>query len=90
MDGWSNECSRYHSPEWWRRLFERSAFVNVIECLELEDGPAMWEDKLAYDLEKSGWKEEKVEDLRWKIDQILHGRDHKPGFTFFVATMEKR
>jgi len=90
MDGWENECSRYHSPEWWRRLFEQSALVEVIECVELEDGPAMWEDKLAYDLEKSGWKEEKVEDLRWKIDQILHREDDTPHFTFFVAAVEKR
>ncbi len=90
LDGWENECSRYHSPEWWRRLFEQSALVKVIECVELEDGPAMWEDKLAYDLEKSDWKEEKVEDLRWKIDQILHGGDDTPRFTFFVAAVEKR
>ena len=49
----------------------------------------MWEDKLAYDLERSGWKEEKIASLRWKIDQILYGRDHTPRFTFFVATLEK-
>ena len=83
------ECSRYHSPAWWRRLFDDSEIVKVIECAELEDGPAMWEDKLAYDLEKSGWKEEVIESLRWKIDQILHGRAHTPRFTFFVAAMEK-
>ena len=69
---------RYHSPAWWRRLFDDSEIVKVIECAELEDGPAMWEDKLAYDLEKSGWKEEVIESLRWKIDQILHGRAHTP------------
>ncbi len=89
LDGWESECSRYHSPAWWRRLFDDSEIVKVIECTELEDGPAMWEDKLAYDLEKSGWKEEVIESLRWKIDQILHGRAHTPRFTFFVAAMEK-
>ncbi len=89
LNGWESECSRYHSPEWWRRLFDESEIVKVIECVELEDGPAMWEDSLAYDLEKSGWKEEKVESLRWKIDQILHGRDDTPRFTVFVATVEK-
>ncbi len=89
LDGWLSECSRYHSPAWWRRLFADSGIVKIIECLELEDGPAMWEDKLAYDLERSGWSQEKVDSLRWKIDQILHGRDHKPRFTFFVATVER-
>ena len=61
----------------------------VIECSELEDGPAMWEDKLAYDLERSGWSQEKVDSLRWKIDQILYGRTQRPRFTFFVATVER-
>ena len=89
LDGWQSECSRYHSPTWWRRLFADSGLVKVIECLELEDGPAMWEDKLAYDLERSGWSQEKVDSLRWKIDQILYGRNHRPRFTFFVATVER-
>ena len=89
LDGWEGECSRYHSPAWWRRLFADSGIVKMIECLELEDGPAMWEDKLAYDLERSGWSQEKVDSLRWKIDQILFGRSHRPRFTFFVATVER-
>ena len=49
----------------------------------------MWEDKLAYDLDRSGWKQEKIDSLRWKIDQILYGREHSPRFTFFVATVER-
>ncbi len=89
LDGWQSECSRYHSPAWWQRLFTDSGIVKVIECLELEDGPAMWDDKLAYDLERSRWSQEKVDSLRWKIDQILYGRNHKPRFTFFVATVER-
>ncbi len=89
LDGWQSECSRYHSPAWWQRLFTDSGIVKVIECLELEDGPAMWEDKLAYDLERSGWSQESIDSLKWKIDQILYGRDHRPRFTFFVATMER-
>ncbi len=89
LDGWQSECSRYHSPAWWQRLFADSGIVKVIECLELEDGPAMWEDKLAYDLERSAWSQEKVHSLRWKIDQILYGRNHRPRFTFFVATVER-
>jgi SAM-dependent methyltransferase len=89
LDGWQSECSRYHSPAWWQRLFADSGIANVVECLELEDGPAMWEDKLAYDLERSGWSQEKVDSLRWKIDQILYGRNHRPRFTFFVATVER-
>ena len=89
LDGWESECSRYHSPGWWERFFVESEIVKMIECVELEDGPAMWEDKLAYDLEKSGWTEEKIDSLKWKIDQILYGQNHTPHFTFFVAELEK-
>ncbi len=89
FDGWESECSRYHSAAWWQRLFVASEIVKVIECVELEDGPVMWEDKLAYDLERSDWNQEKVDGLGWKIDQILYGRDHAPRFTFFVAAVER-
>ncbi len=89
FDSWQMETSKYHSPAWWRRLFEDSGIVNVVECVGLEDGPAMWEDKPAYDLERSNWDESKVDQLQWKIDQILYGRDHRPFFTFFLATLEK-
>lgn len=89
FDGWESECSTYHSPGWWRHLLLESGMVEVIECLELDDGPAMWEDKLAYDLDRSGWTQEKIDNLRWKIDQILYGQEHSPRFTFFVATVER-
>ena len=89
FDSWQTETSKYHSPTWWRRLFEDSGIVRIIECTDLDDGPAMWEDKLAYDLERSNWDENKVDQLQWKIDQILYGRDHRPFFTFFLATLEK-
>ena len=42
---------------------------------------SMWEDKLAYDLEKSGFEGENVESLKcltWRPDQILYARNHTP------------
>ncbi len=89
FDSWTAETSRYHSPDWWRKHLEASEIGDILECVELDDGPAMWEDKLAYDLEKSGFDDEIVESSRWKIDQILYGRNHAPRFTFFVASVNK-
>ncbi|MFQ6026336.1 MAG: SAM-dependent methyltransferase, partial [Dehalococcoidia bacterium] len=43
-EGWNAEYPRYHSPTWWRDLFEECGMVEVLECVELEDGPVMWED----------------------------------------------
>ncbi len=90
LDSWEGETARYHSPDWWRRLLMRSQTGDILECVELEDGPAMWEDKLAYDLELSGWSQNNVDGLQWKVDQILFGREHTPRLTFFAAALEKK
>ena len=89
FDGWETEASKYHSPGWWERLLIDTGVLRVLGSVELDDGPAMWEDKLAYDLERADWSEEKIEDMSWKIDQILYGRDHTPRFTMFVAATER-
>ena len=89
FDTWTAETSTYHSPGWWRRRFEQVGCGRITECDELEIGPAMWEDKLAYDLERASWDANKIDQMRWKIDQILYGRAQSPYFTFFLATLEK-
>ena len=89
FDTWTAETSTYHSPGWWRRRFEQVGCGRITECDELENGPAMWEDKLAYDLERASWDANKIDQMRWKIDQILYGRAQSPYFTFFLATLEK-
>ena len=63
LDGWQSECSKYHSPGWWKELLSSTGMVRVVECVELEDGPIMWEDKLAYDLARANWSEAKVEQV---------------------------
>ncbi len=45
--------------------------------------------QLPQGLEKSGFEDEKTESSRWKIDQILYGRNHTPRFTFFVAAVNQ-
>ena len=89
-DGWDTEYSRYHSPPWWRELFERCELVDVLECGELEDGLVMWEDEFLYRGERDSWSDAWFAKHRWLAEHILYGRDHRPYLTHFIATVEKR
>lgn len=89
-DGWDAEYPRYHSPPWWRRLFERCGLVDVLECAELVDGLIMWEDEFLYSAEQASWNETWVNKGTWLADQLIYGRDHRPYLTHFIATVEKR
>ena len=89
-DDWDTEYSRYHSPPWWRKLFERCELVDVLECSELEDGLVMWEDEFLYRGERASWNGAWLAKHRWLAEHILYGRDHRPYLTHFLATVEKR
>ena len=89
-DDWDTEYSRYHSPPWWREIFERSELVDVLECSELEDGLVMWEDEFLYRGDRASWSGTWLAEHRWLAEHIFYGRDHHPYLTHFIATVEKR
>ena len=89
-NGWDAEYSKYHSSEWWRALFIKSGWVDVIECYELEDGQIMWEDEVLFTGERAKWSDAYYQRGKWLIDQILHGRENRPYLTHFIATVEKK
>ena len=57
-DGWNAEYENYHSPSWWKAVFEETRLVNVVGCDELEEGVIMWEDDVIYDGERAGWTDD--------------------------------
>jgi len=89
-DGWQAEYSRYHSPPWWRELFEQCGLVEVIECEGLEDGLVLWEDEFLYRGEQAYWDYDWLKKASWLAEQILYGRENRPYLTHFIATVEKR
>ena len=89
-DGWDAEYTKYHSPEWWRTLFEQSRLVDVTACHELEEGVVMWEDVILYGWHRAGWTHAWFQKSKWLIDQIVYGRQHKPYLTHYVLTAKKR
>jgi len=76
---WTQEFSRYHSPEWWRDLLAQTG-LEVLEAGELKDGIIFWEDDVLHNLEtgRSVGGEEK------DADQIWFRRDGMPYLTHFV------
>ena len=89
-DGWDAEYTKYHSPKWWRTLFEKSDLLDVTECRELNDGIVMWEDTILYGGDKAAWSDTWFDKSKWLIQQIVHSRDHQPYLTHFLVTAEKR
>lgn len=89
-DGWDAEYSRYHSPAWWDAHLRQSGLVDVLECVELDDGVVLWEDEFAYRGDHAGWTDEWFDGARWLAAQLQYGREGRPYLTHFVATAEKR
>ena len=89
-DGWDAEYRNYHSPPWWRTLFEETRLVDVLSCEELDDGLVMWEDDVLYHGHSVGWDSGWFEKSKWLIDQLVFSRDHRPYLTHYTATVEKK
>ena len=88
--GWDAEYRNYHSPPWWRALFEETRLVDLLNCEELHDGLVMWEDDVLYHGEQAGWGSTWFEKSKWLIDQLVFSRHHGPSLTHYIATVEKK
>ncbi len=89
-DGWNTEYANYHSPSWWKALFESTRLVDVVDSRELPDGLVMWEDDVLYSGERAGWTDSWYENSKWLIDQLVYSRDHRPSLTHYIANMQKK
>jgi SAM-dependent methyltransferase len=89
-DGWNAEYENYHSPSWWKAVFEETRLVNVVGCNELEEGLIMWEDDVIYHGERAGWTDDWYSKSKWLIDQLIYSRDHRPYLTHYTATVQKK
>ena len=88
--GWDAEYRNYHSPPWWRALFEETRLVDLLNCEELHDGLVMWEDDVLYHGEHAGWDRPWFEKSKWLINQIIFSRHRGPALTHYIATVEKK
>lgn len=88
--GWDTEYERYHCPDWWRSLFDRTGVVEVLDCAEIADGQVMWEDQFLYSGERAGWSQAWLTGATWLADQLVYGQNNRPYLTHLIATVEKR
>ena len=88
-DGWNAEFDKYHSPPWWKTVFQATRLVEVVECEELPEGLVMWEDEVLAHAERAGWSSDWYEKAKWLIDQLIYSRDQRPYLTHYVAAIEK-
>jgi SAM-dependent methyltransferase len=89
-DGWNAEYENYHSPSWWKALFESTRLVDVVDSRELPDGLVMWEDDVLCSGERAGWTDSWYEKSKWLVDQLVYSRDHRPSLTHYIANMQKK
>lgn len=89
-DGWDAEYEKYHSPSWWKAVFEKTRLVDVVECGELPEGLAMWEDAVIYHGERAGWTDDWYCKSQWLIDQLIYSRGHRPYLTHYIASVDKK
>lgn len=83
---WPDEFSRYHSPAWWKDLFQRTALVDVIESAELDDGIIFWEDDWLFNLEHGGKEKAALFDAA----QYTFRQEGMPHVTHFILCAQKR
>lgn len=89
-NGWNAEYEKYHSPDWWRNLFETSGNFEIEFCEEISDGKVMWEDHVLYCGERSNWSEEYLEKTDWLIRQLIWGKENSPALTHFMLCATKK
>ena len=84
-DLWRNEFSKYHSPQWWKELLEKTKKFKAIESSETEDGIILWEDDLLNNLENNGDIKTALTDAA----QITFRQTGIPYLTHFVLSAIK-
>jgi cyclopropane fatty-acyl-phospholipid synthase-like methyltransferase len=89
-DGWSTEYGRYHSPDWWRALFQQGGHFAVDSCAELPDGDIFWEDHAIYCGDRAGWSEDFMARHGWIIRHIDRSISDGPHLTHFILSATKQ
>ncbi len=84
---WPKEFSRYHSAAWWKDLVVKTEAMDFVKSNDLDDGVILWEDELAFNIEKWGWEEERA---NRDYSEISYGYNHSPYLTHFILTAKKK
>ena len=87
---WREDFLTSHSPGWWADHIARSAELDLLSCVELEDGPRFFEEQ-ALLTEPEGYfglDAQQARDL--EIRQIEYGREHRPYMTVYRLVARRK
>lgn len=86
---WNDEFSKYHSPQWWHTVFEKSELFTEIVAEQAQDGVELWEDALLHDIETNSIKGDRLEA---DADEIVLGHDNPqyPYLTHYILSCRKK
>ena len=79
---WHSSFWSFHSPEWWRRNWERSETVEVERADMVPNGWKLW---LTSEEVSAKWREEKREKVVDEAALLREDKGHYLGFTRMVA-----
>jgi cyclopropane fatty-acyl-phospholipid synthase-like methyltransferase len=86
VDVFEDDFRKQHTPRWWNELFERSGWLEVEQCHELEDADLLYEDLVRYEHEYG------VDpcDVQVSLQQIEWGKKNRPRKSLFTLTARRR
>ena len=87
---WRNDFMTSHSPGWWAEHIARSNLLELVSCVELEDGPRLYEEQALLS-EPEGYFGLSPQQARaLEIRQIEYGRNHRPYMTLYQLVARRK
>lgn len=89
---WKDDFLTSHSPGWWADHISRSCLLELVSCLELEDGQRYFEEQaLLTPLEEEGYFGLSGAEARaLEIRQIAYGQENRPYMTAYQLIARRR
>ncbi len=87
---WEDDFLTSHSPSWWADHIARAEQLQVVSCMELEDGPRYYEEQALLTEPEGyfGMSPSEARDL--EIRQIEYGRENRPYMTVYRLLAKRK
>jgi SAM-dependent methyltransferase len=86
---WEDDFLPSHSPAWWADHIERSEELELVSCVEIEDGQRFYEEQ-ALLTEPEGYFGLNAQQAReLEIRQIEYGRENRPYMTVYQLVAKR-
>lgn len=87
---WEDDFLTSHSPGWWADHIARSEQLQVVSCMELEDGPRYYEEQALLTEPEGYFGMSPSEARELEIRQIEYGRENRPYMTVYRLLAKRK